>query len=200
MLRVTISPGAGSVVPDLRGCDRPTILIAVTAYQIPTPETYERGFRAIVVSMHRNTKSSISGIKATNYLESILARQEARSAGYDEGLLLNEKENVAESGSGNILLVKKGILKTPPIGSGFIPGVVREVILELAPILNIRCEEVDFSLDDLLSTDEAFLTNSMIEVMPLTSVNNRIIGSGRPGNVTRKLMKAYGAEVSKKIR
>ena len=102
----------------------------------------------------------------------MLARQEARTAGYDEALLLNEKGYLSESSSGNLFLVKDNILTTPPENSGFISGVVREVVMEIASELNIKYIETNVNLEDLYQANEAFLTNSVLEIMPLVSVDD----------------------------
>jgi branched-subunit amino acid aminotransferase/4-amino-4-deoxychorismate lyase len=121
----------------------------------------------------------------------MLARQEARAAGVDEALCLNEKGFLAEASMSNIFLVTDGILKTPVKESGILPGITRETVLELASQLGINSVEHNIRLDELFQAQEAFLTNSLIEVMPLTEVGGRPVGSGKPGLITRKLMAAY---------
>ena len=197
LLRVTISIGEGSLIPDTRSCLNPTVVINHMAYTFPTPDAYENGYKALVSSLYRHSGSPISEMKTLNYVESMLARQEARTANYNEALLLNEKGNLSESSSGNVFLVKNKILKTPPENSGFISGVVREVVLQIAPELNIKAVEADISLKDIMNADEAFLTNSAIEIMPLVSVNDRSIGPGKPGPITRRLMEAYRDKVKR---
>ena len=127
----------------------------------------------------------------------MLARQEARMAAYDEALLLNEKGYLSELSSGNMFIVIGGVLKTPPEDSGFISGVVREVVLQIASQLDIETIETDITLEDLYQADEAFLTNSVFEIMPLTSVNNRVIASGKPGKMTNEILGVYRDMVSK---
>jgi len=127
----------------------------------------------------------------------MLARQEARMAAYDEALLLNEKGYLSELSSGNMFIVIGGVLKTPPEDSGFISGVVREVVLQIASQLDKETIETDITLEDLYQADEAFLTNSVFEIMPLTSVNNRVIASGKPGKMTNEILGVYRDMVSK---
>lgn len=190
-VRITISIGEGGMVPDPSTCNRPTVLILAGHYQPYPEQVYQKGFRAVVSSIRRNSGSPLSRLKSANYLESILARQEARAAGVDEALCLNEKGLLAEASMSNIFLVTDGILRTPGQESGILPGITRETILELASPLGINTLEHDIRLDELSQAQEAFLTNSLIEVMPLTEIDGKPIGSGRPGSVTKRLLAAY---------
>jgi branched-chain amino acid aminotransferase group I len=190
-IRITVSIGVGEITPDPSTCSGPTVLILAGNYQPHSEQVYQKGFRAIVSSICRNSQSPLARLKSANYLESMLARQEARAAGVDEALCLNEKGFLAEASMSNIFLVTDGILKTPVKESGILPGITRETVLELASQLGINSVEHNIRLDELFQAQEAFLTNSLIEVMPLTEVGGRPVGSGKPGLITRKLMAAY---------
>jgi branched-chain amino acid aminotransferase group I len=190
-IRISVSIGEGGMVPDPGTCSEPTVLILAGHYQPYSEEVYEKGFRAVVSSIRRNSQSPLSRLKSTNYLESILARQEARVAGVDEALCLNEKGLLAEASMSNIFLVTDGILRTPGQKSGILPGITRETILQLASQLGINTLEQDIRLDELFHAQEAFLTNSLIEVMPLTEIEGKPIGSGRPASLTKRIMVAY---------
>lgn len=190
-VRITISIGEGGIVPDPSTCDKPTVLILAGHYQPYPEQVYEKGFRAIVSSIRRNSQSPLSKLKSANYLESILARQEARAAGIDEALCLNEKGLLAEASMSNIFLVTNSILRTPGQDSGILPGITRETILELASPLGINTMEHDIRLDELFQAQEAFLTNSLMEIMPLTEMDGKPIGSGKPGPFTKRLAMAY---------
>ena len=194
-IRITISIGEGGMIPDPSTCSKPTVLILAGHYQPYPEQVYGKGFRAVVSSIRRNSQSPLSRLKSANYLESILARQEARSAGVDEALCLNEKGLLAEASMSNIFLAADGTLKTPGEESGMLPGITRETILELALQLGINTLEHDIRLDELLQAQESFLTNSLIEVMPLTEIEGKAVGSGRPGAVTKKLTAAYRKSV-----
>ncbi|GAI81369.1 unnamed protein product, partial [marine sediment metagenome] len=115
----------------------------------------------------------------------------ARKAGVDDALFLNDKGLLAEASTSNIFLVSNGALKTPSLKSGILPGITREVILELASELGIAAYEQYAELEELYQAEEAFLINSMIEIMPLIEVDGKPVGSGRPGPLTRRLMAAY---------
>jgi len=190
-IRITVSIGEGSMVPDPSTCQQPTVLILVGDYHPYPEQIYQKGFRAVVSSIRRNSQSPLSRLKSANYLENMLAKQEARAAGVDDALCLNEKGLLAEASMSNIFLVNDGILRTPTEDSGILSGITREVVLELASQLGISTFEQDIRLDELSQTQEAFLTNSLIEIMPLTEIDGKPVGSGRPGPVTQRLMADY---------
>ncbi len=190
-IRLTVSIGEGGMVPDPASCGQPTVLVVAGEYRPLPNEVYDKGYRAIVSSVRRNSRSPISGMKSLNYLESMLARQEARAAGVDEAICLNEEGFLAEASTSNVFLVGEGALRTPGLTSGILPGVTREAVLKLAGKLGITTVEDDITLDELLQADEAFITNSVVEVMPLTEVDGKPVGTGKSGEITRKLMEGY---------
>ena len=190
-IRLTISIGEGEMMPDVSKCKKPTVLIMAEDYQPYPEEVYRKGFRAVVSTIRRNSQSPLSRLKSTSYLESILARREAREAGAEEALCLNDKGFLAEGSMSNIFLVADGMLKTPGHEDGILPGITRQTVLELAPKAGIDTLGCDIRLNELFQAQEAFLTGSLIEIMPLTEIEGKIIGSGKPGSVTKKLMAAY---------
>ncbi len=190
-VRITISIGEGGMVPDPSTCRQPTVLILAGHYKPYPEQVYEKGFRAVVSSIRRNSQSPLSRLKSANYLENMLAKQEARAAGVDEAICLNEKGLLAEASMSNIFLVNDGILRTSGEESGILPGITREVVLELASQLDINTFEQDIRLDELFQAQEAFLTNSLMEIMPLTEIDGKPVGSGRPGSLTKRLMVEY---------
>jgi branched-chain amino acid aminotransferase group I len=190
-VRIAVSIGEGSMVPDPSTCERPTVLIMAEEYHPYPEQTYRKGFSAIVSSIRRNSRSPLSRLKTANYLENMLAKGEARAAGVDEALCLNEKGFLAEASMSNLFLVDDGVLRTPGEESGILPGITRGVVLELASRLGIGTLEHDVRLEEITGAQEVFLTNSLIEIMPLTGIEGRQVGSGRPGPVTLKLMANY---------
>ncbi|MFC2020298.1 aminotransferase class IV [Chloroflexota bacterium] len=195
-IRITVSIGEGSMVLDPDSCGSPTLLVLAAHYQPYSEEVYQKGFRAVVSSIRRNSQSPIPRLKSANFLESALAKREARNAGVNDTLFLNERGLLAEASTSNICLVTNGELKTPGLESGILPGITREVILELASKLGIVTYEQDTWPGELYQAEEAFLTNSMVEIMPLIEVDRKAIGSGSLGPVTRRLMEEYGKLVS----
>lgn len=198
-IRLTVSIGEGRVVPDPTTCGEPTVLVVAGNFQPFSEEVYQKGFSAVVSSIQRNSWSPLSGMKTLNFLESMLARREARTAGADEALLLNEKGLLAEASMSNVFLVSEGSLRTPGLESGVLPGVTREAVIELAGGLGIDAVECDITMGDLMGAEEVFLTNSVMEIMPLTTVEGNPVGDGKPGPVTQKLMAGYGEMVRREL-
>lgn len=198
-IRLTVSAGEGDIVPDPSTCREVTVFIVARGMKPLAEALYERGYRVKLSGIRRNSQSPISRHKSISWLENVLARSEARAAGADDALLLNERGFVAECSASNIFLVTDGVLRTPSLESGILRGVTREVVLELAQALGIATVEGQVELRELLAAEEAFLTSSIIEVMPLTQLDGRLIGDGKPGAITRRLMSAYRELVAKEM-
>ena len=199
-LRITATAGEGDIIPNPDTCSGITVLIVARKLVPPPMESYQRGYNAILSSYRRNSWSPLSRLKSTSYLENVLARQEARAVGVDEAVLLNETGFVAEGSSTNIFLLSCQMLITPSIESGALPGITREAILELAKSKGIMTVVKQVELGELLTAGEAFLTNSIIEIMPLTRLDDKPIGSGKPGSVTQQLMSSYHEVVAKETK
>jgi branched-chain amino acid aminotransferase len=190
-IRITVSGGGGKSLPDSPDFPNPTILITANAYQPLAAGIYAKGYKAIISTIRRNSQSPVPQLKTTNYLENLMAKWEAKKKGADEVVFLNEQDQVAEAGSANIFIVSEGILITPPVEAGILPGVTREAVIKLAAKLEIETRMQDIWLDNLLEADESFLTNSMYEVMGLVQVAKYRIGDGKPGRVTGRIIDAY---------
>ena len=190
-IRITLSSSEGAPIPDWLNPEKTTLLIIARSYTPYPSEVYEQGFRAIVSLIRRNTQSPASVMKSLNYLDNLLARREAKLADAAEAILLNEQGLLAEGSTSNIFLVSGSNLLTPSLDSGILPGITREVVLKLAPSLGLKTMERKIAVEALQQADEAFLTNSLIEIMPLTQLGGQKIGLGRTGAVTRQLMAAY---------
>ena len=190
-LRICVSIGEGEISPDLDSCKIPTIAVIASEYKPPVLKKYQGGYKAVLSSIRRNSLSTVTSLKSANTMESMLARRDAKDAGADEAFFLNEKSCLTEAAGSNVFIVKDGILKTPRYESGILPGVTRVVVFELAAQLGIKVKEVNCRLSDLLQADEVFLTNSLIEIMPVTVFGGQPFGDGKPGKLTRSLMKGY---------
>ena len=195
-LRLTVSRGEVDTFPGPASGVSPTVLVTARAYTPLPVEVYNRGFRAIVSSRRRFSRSPLAGVKSANYLLSALAKMEAATEGFDEALLLNERGSLAEGSTSNVFLVSSSGLVTPSPDSGILPGITRGVVMALAAGLGIAVNESDVRLARLEGFTEAFLTSSVTEIMPLVAVRDGsgrdiTVGSGKPGEITRKLMAAY---------
>lgn len=201
-LRLTVSRGEVESFPGSTTSGTPTVLVTATNYSALGAEIYARGYKAVVSSLRRCSQSPLSKLKTTNYLLNVLAKMEAGETGLDEALLLNERGLITEGSISNAFFATAQSLVTPSLENGILHGITREVVMELASSLGLEVAEGEVRLNDLKSSDEAFLTNSMIEIMPLVEVRNNTgkfitIGSGKPGKITRQLMSAYKEMVEK---
>jgi branched-chain amino acid aminotransferase len=190
-LRLTVSAGEGDMTPDPSTCSNPTVLITVRNIVPLPPGKYESGFKAMLSPLRRNSQSPLSRLKSTCYMENILARMAARAAGCDEAILLNEQGYLVEGSTTNIFLASNGELITPSLESGVLPGITREAVLEIAQTANIKTRERQVELKELIEAEETFITNSILELMPLTWFEGKPISTGKPGQLTKELIAAY---------
>jgi len=195
-LRLTVSRGEADSFPGSGTNIMPTVLVTARSYQALPAQIYNKGFRVGVSSFRRYSQSPLSRLKSANYLLNVLAKGEAEAAGLDESLLLNERGFITEGSISNVFFVSHSGLVTPPVESGILPGITRKVVMEMAGVLGINATEGEVRLEDLGQFGEAFLTNSVMELMPLVEVRDNVggiitIGSGKPGKLTKRLMAAY---------
>ncbi len=191
-LRIALSRGAGrrGLLPPPEPA--PVRLVTLEKGD-PCPVAYRNGVRgSIVTTVRRNEYSPLTGLKTASALELVMARREAARRGAAEGILLNTAGSLAEGTFTNIFLVRDEVTHTPSPAAGVLPGIVRGRILELAVSMGrpVR-ERVDISPSELLGADEAFLTNSLLEVVPLLEVDGLAIGDGRTGPLTRLFGENY---------
>jgi len=201
-VRLTVTNGESNVLPWTDAGGKPTVVVTAQPYTPFSAEKYGEGFRVGIASVRRYRQSVVASMKSVNYLASVMARREAAAHGLDEALLLNDDGYIAEGGGSNVFFVKSASLVTPSLDSGVLPGVTREMVMELADGLGTGVTEGTVGLGIIKRCDEAFMTNAMIEVMPLVTIrdeNGRMIpiGTGKPGKVTRRLMAAYRERVEK---
>ena len=144
------------------------------------------------VSTIRNHPNAVSPrVKSLNYLNNILAKLEGIMSGCLESLMLNHKGEIAECSGDNIFLVKHGVLRTPPIDAGILEGITRNTVIDLAKAAGISVEEIALTRHDVFTAGECFLTGTAAEIIPVTKCDARVIGSGKPGPVTRQLRDSY---------
>ena len=201
-IRLTVTGGEADTFP-WAGTDSPATVVITAKPFVSIPEDkYEQGFRVRIASVRHCRDSKLSGIKSTSYLISVLAKKEATAQGLDEALLLNDDGYIAEGGSSNVFFVRSSRLITPSEGSGILPGITRQVVIELAEELDIAVTEGTVGMAIIRQCEEAFLTNSTMEIMPMVMASDETgwtvkIGTGRPGPITLKLMAAYRERVTR---
>ena len=187
-LRITISRGPGGIGLDPALCSTPTVVIMTKPLQPSPPEQYKTGVSLIVAKTRRNLPSALSPqIKATNFLNNILAKREAIAAGAFDSILLNWESQLTECTVSNIFFVRAGRLCTPALTCGLLDGITRDLLLGLARDAQIPVDEGHFGVESLRQADECFLTNTTMEVMPVTRVDGHPVGKGTPGPITRQL-------------
>jgi len=192
-IRLVVTRGKGDLGLDPRKCPKPSvIIIAVPLLQLYDEKVRERGMSMIVSWVRRDSVDATTHeIKSLNYLNSILAKIEANNAGADEAIILDPNGFICEATGENIFIVKDGKLFTPPSTSGTLPGITASVIKEIAQKLGYQVIEKGITVTELYCADEAFLTGTAAEVMPIREVNKRQIGEGKMGPITRQILKKF---------
>jgi branched-subunit amino acid aminotransferase/4-amino-4-deoxychorismate lyase len=190
-VRITVTGGLFDGSRNMERSAPPNFFILVEPYHGYPQEFYRRGMRLALAAARRNSTSPLPRLKSNNYLESLMAKQEARDREADEALFLNERGEVAEAASANIFWSKGGVLFTPAVGCGILPGITREAVLELCEADCIPCEQGSYDLDALLQAEESFLTVSTGEVVPVAEIEGRSLQGPCPGPVTSLLAHSY---------
>ncbi len=191
-IRAIVTRGVGCLGLNPRKCLKASIIIIADGIELYPAELYKTGMSIITASIIRNHPNAVSPrVKSLNYLNNILAKIEALDAGCQEALLLNHEGNVAECSGDNIFIVRDGEVLTPTTSDGILEGITRDVILKLCRKLGIACAEKTLQRHDLYVADECFLTGSAAEVVPVTKLDGRVIGSGRPGPITSRLIEVF---------
>ncbi len=191
-VRVVVTRGPGDLGLNPTKCPRAFYFIIAASISLYPEKFYAKGLPVIVTSTRRNTPDALSPrVKSLNYLNNILGKLEANNYGVLEAVMLNREGYVAECTADNIFIVSKGVLITPPTYCGALDGITRAIVLELAGGMGIKTKEVPFTACDLYVADEVFLTGTAAEIMPISSVDARKIGTGKPGPVTVALLEKY---------
>ena len=191
-VRVVITRGTGPLTYDPSTATTPLRVIIAAPVSVPPAAHYERGIAVALLHASRPTDDErASGAKASNYLANLLAVHEAKQKGAQEALMLGRRGQILEGASSNLFIVKDGVVRTPEHQAGILMGITRAAVLAAAATEGIGVEEGEVRPEDLYGADEAFITSSIREVMPVVSADGRTIGSGAPGSVTKRLHEAY---------
>jgi branched-chain amino acid aminotransferase len=193
-VRLVVTRGAGTLGLNPNRCKNPSVIIIADKIQLYPPEFYQRGLDIITVPTTRNLHSALNpAIKSLNYLNNILAKIEANNGGCEEAVMLNAEGFVAECTGDNLFIVKNGALFTPPLSAGALYGITRQTVIELAEAAGLKVSEPNLTRYDLFNADECFLTGTGAEIVPVVKIDGRVIGTGKPGPVTRQLVEDYHA-------
>jgi branched-chain amino acid aminotransferase len=195
-IRLLVTRGVGEIGYDPSLCPAPTIVVIVKAHAELPAAVYAGGVKIALVSVVRNHPSSINPIiKSNNLLNNALASQEAQRRGAAEALMKNHRGEICECAMSNIFLVTKGTLRTPPVDAGILAGVTRAFVLDLAAKAGIPTREDVLREEDLAAADEVFITSTTREIVPVSRVDDLVIGGGRPGPVTVRLRGLFRAAI-----
>jgi branched-chain amino acid aminotransferase len=198
-IRLVVTRGVGTLGLHPFKCPRPSVFVITDTIELYPPELYEKGMEVIVAKRRRVPVECLDpAVKSLNYLNNILAKIEAIDANVLEAIMLNTAGYVSECTGDNIFAVKGGTLATPAKESGFLHGVTRQfVISDLAPALKHRAVERMMKIDEFLEADEVFLTGTAAEIIGVTKIDGRLIGSGKVGPVTRAVAAEFRRRVAR---
>lgn len=191
-IRLVVTRGVGDLGLDPRKCPQPTIFIIATSISLYPDECYQQGLSLITCSTRRNAPDALNGaIKSLNYLNNIMAKIETVRAGVPEGIMLSTEGYVAECTGDNIFLVNGNHLVTPPDHIGNLPGITQATVIDLAAAEGLTVSEELFRLNRVYCADEVFVTGTAAEIVPVVEVDGRLIGNGKPGPVTQRLLNRF---------
>jgi branched-chain amino acid aminotransferase len=200
VIRLTITRGEGVMGKLWQTDTTPTLSVHVRPYSAPPDEWYQKG---VPISLIPNSAAKLGGlqeqIKSTSYLSQILARKQAEDQNSVDGIMINCQGEVCDGTISNIFMVKGGVLSTPAVNGYVLAGVTRQVVLKVAARTGTVCKERALTADDVLQGDEIFLTNTGWEILPVTRVDGKTVGSGQPGSLTQSLRQKFRKFVDEEI-
>ena len=190
-IRITLSRGEGGSGLQMSDGLRSTILIQVKPFKPYDEKLYNEGMCLAVSGHRRSTTSSICRHKTTNLLTSILLKEEAGSKSAHDSIVLNTDGYIAECIVSNIFMVADGSVITPSLDTNILPGITRSTVLDICRDSGIPAREECFKIETLIKAEEVFITNSLMEIMPVSRIEDNKIGKTVPGKTTQQLMSAY---------
>jgi branched-chain amino acid aminotransferase len=188
-IRLVVTRGVGDLGLNPMLCPKASMIIIASKITLYSAEKYENGLDVVTCATRRIPHGALSPmVKSLNYLNNVMAKIEAQNAGAGEGLMLNEQGFVSECTGDNIFIIKNGVISTPPIAAGALAGVTRAVVFDLAAEFGIPIREPMMTRYDIFTADECFLTGTAAEVIPAVKLDTRLIGDGKPGPITQRLI------------
>lgn len=191
-IRVLLTRGVGELTYEIKATPRPSLVIIVKPVDEPSTRVDDEGIPISLVPILRNHPGSVNPlIKSNNLLNNALAMQEAYRRGGEEGLMLNYRGEISECSQSNFFMVRAGVALTPRSAAGLLEGVTRAFLFEVGQEVGVDVREDSLYPRDLESAEEAFITSTTRELSPVVRIDDRVIGTGKPGPVTRKLLEGY---------
>ncbi|MCL2709508.1 MAG: branched-chain-amino-acid transaminase [Planctomycetaceae bacterium] len=197
-IRLLVTRGIGTLGLDAHLCSEPQVVIIAAQLALYPAELYEKGLDIVTAATVRTNPSMVSPqVKSMNYLNNVLAKIEGHLAGCAEVLMLNTKGEVAECSGDNVFIIRDGKLHTPPPEAGILEGITRQTVIDIAVDMGIPVREAPMTRYDIFAADECFLTGSGAELIPVVKLDGRLIGDGKPGPMTKKLLDRFHEETKK---
>lgn len=191
-IRLLVTRGKGNLGLSPDRCPKASVIIIAATIQLYPEEAYERGMTVVTCATRRVAPGALSpAVKSLNYLNNIMAKIEANLSKADEGLMLNEEGYVAECTGDNVFIVKRGEIFTPPTYAGSLRGITWQAVIDIAAGLGYQVNVQQLTRYDLYTADEFFLTGTAAEVIAAVKLDNRIIGDGKPGAVTNRIIAGF---------
>lgn len=196
-VRLIVTRGEGSLGLSPKNCKHSKLIVIASQIQLYSDDLYSKGLKIITVPTRRINSAALPPmVKSLNYLNNILAKIEAVHLGYEEAIMLNDQGYVAECTGDNIFIVQKGRLFTPPPSTGTLSGITRKAVIDIADSLHVPLSETTLTRYDLWNAEECFLTGTAAEIIPVVEVDGRRVGSGYPGELTKKFSQAFKQIIS----
>jgi len=191
-IRILTTRGIGDLTYDVRATPAPSIVIVVKGQAAPDPRLRNDGIAIALVPILRNHPGSVNPIiKSNNLLNNALAMQEAHRRGAEEALMCNYRGELSECSQSNIFLITGGVARTPPSRAGLLEGITRAFLFQVGQEVGVTVEEATLMPTDLETADEIFITSTTREISPVVRIDDRVIGTGKPGPITLKLLEGY---------
>src|SRR5437867_7883243 len=191
-IRLLVTRGVGNLGLNPEQCKNPSVIIIAATIALYHEDFYRNGLSIVTVATRRSNPASLNpAVKSLNYLNNVMARIEANLAHADEALMLNDAGNVAECTADNVFIIKDSQIFTPPITAGALRGITRSVVFDIAGEFDLEVTEADFTRHDIFVADECFLTGTAAEIIPVVKADGRLIGNGKPGPITTRIIARF---------
>jgi branched-chain amino acid aminotransferase len=191
-IRLLVTRGIGNLGLNPEQCKSPSVIIIAATIALYHEDFYRKGLSIVTCATRRSNPASLNpAVKSLNYLNNVMARIEANLAGADEALMLNDAGNVAECTADNVFIIKRDQIFTPPITAGALRGITRSIVFEIAAEFGLSVVEADFTRHDVFVADECFLTGTAAEIVPVVKADGRLIGNGKPGPITKRIIARF---------
>ncbi|MFA5293812.1 MAG: aminotransferase class IV [Phycisphaerae bacterium] len=194
--RIRLTATSGAINADQ---PEPTLLVTASNFTPYPKEYYDKGIMVVLNSYRQNPADVLSGHKTTSYFSRISALATAHQRRAAEALWFTVDGRLAEGCVSNVFIVKNSVLYTPSLKSGILPGIVRKTVLTLAGENSIKAEEAELTIDDLLGADEVFITNVIMQVLPVIAIESHNVGNSKPGAITKKITALFSENFNKEV-